>query len=127
MIWVLFSTIFLCHSGKVCGNGEEVKFLCEWLHLWHTRGSLTTRHGSADNKLTAQDADYDCCLSECNSDTVDDLKNVLLVTGPVGVCSSFFHPFFFLVTRYWMVNPVHARNVLILSISSIVLIETYST
>ncbi|XP_022880794.1 uncharacterized protein LOC111398071 [Olea europaea var. sylvestris] len=72
------------NSLQVCGNGEEVKFLCEWLHLWHTRGSLTTRHGSADNKLTAQDADYDCCLSECNSDTVDDLKNVLLVTGPVG-------------------------------------------
>ncbi|KAL2467727.1 P-loop containing nucleoside triphosphate hydrolase superfamily protein [Forsythia ovata] len=75
------------NSLQVCGNSEEVKFLSEWLHLWHTRGSLTTRRGTADDKSTMQNANHDCYQSDCNSDSVDDeenLKNVLLVTGPVG-------------------------------------------
>ncbi|CAK9154618.1 unnamed protein product [Ilex paraguariensis] len=72
---------------EVCGNGESVKFLSEWLHLWHERGFRTSKNSTGGKKRFEQDVDYSSYHSDCDSDNIDDetsLKNVLLVTGPVG-------------------------------------------
>lgn len=73
---------------QVCGNGESVNFLSEWLRLWHERGSRSSKDLSVGKNLAVRDGDYDCYQSDCDSENRDEdssLKNVLLVTGPVGV------------------------------------------
>ncbi|KAL3840005.1 hypothetical protein ACJIZ3_024596 [Penstemon smallii] len=75
------------NAKQICGNCESVNFLSEWLHLWHKRGSLTSRSRSTEDKSVARDIDHDYQQSDSDTDTMDDeesLKNVLLVTGPVG-------------------------------------------
>ncbi|KAL8485596.1 hypothetical protein ACS0TY_027763 [Phlomoides rotata] len=72
------------NAKKICGNGESVKLLSEWLHLWHKRGSLTIRDCIDDDNSIAQDVDHDYELSDSDDNGEESLKNVLLVTGPVG-------------------------------------------
>ncbi|KAH6782670.1 hypothetical protein C2S51_007963 [Perilla frutescens var. frutescens] len=73
------------NAKQICGNGESVNFLSEWLHLWHQRGSLIIRGCTDEDNSAAQDVDCDYHQSESdNDDGEESLKNVLLVTGPVG-------------------------------------------
>lgn len=70
----------------MCGNSESVRFLSEWLKSWNERFTQ-----SGTNKITLEH-----CIAEESQDTayeiesdMDDevtFKNVLLITGPVGVC-----------------------------------------
>lgn len=72
-----------------------MKFLSEWLQLWQKKGSPTSRGCIDEDTCLTHDDGYYCLQSDCDSDTPDgddSLKNVLLVTGPVGVCSR-FHQF----------------------------------
>lgn len=74
---------------QVCGNVESVKFLSEWLRLWHDRDSQSIKDSSISNKGNNLDEDDDYCGCTSDSDDNDEnrLKNVLLVTGPIGVSS----------------------------------------
>ncbi|XP_057490564.1 uncharacterized protein LOC130776382 [Actinidia eriantha] len=72
---------------EVCGNEESVSFLSEWLHLWHQRDFRSSNDLTVDENFIVQDDYYNCSQSDCDSDNRDEensLKNVLLVTGPVG-------------------------------------------
>lgn len=61
-------------------------FLNDWLRSWHDRVFGSDK----ENNGTSEDDDWD--VFEDESETVskdverDGLKNVLLLTGPVGVC-----------------------------------------
>ncbi|KAK2979085.1 LOW QUALITY PROTEIN: hypothetical protein RJ640_026035, partial [Escallonia rubra] len=73
---------------EICGNRKSVKFLSEWLHLWHEKGVRTSQFSDNGNKGIMLDADYNFERSDSDSEDVNGetvLKNVLLVTGPVGV------------------------------------------
>ncbi|KAJ9673640.1 hypothetical protein PVL29_023286 [Vitis rotundifolia] len=71
---------------EVCGNGESVKLLSEWLHLWHEKDSQSSKKATGGDKCIMQDSDNSFCGSNSDSDLDEGtgLKNVLLVTGPVG-------------------------------------------
>ncbi|XP_024979178.1 uncharacterized protein LOC112516395 isoform X2 [Cynara cardunculus var. scolymus] len=72
---------------EICGNYESVKFLNEWLRLWHEKGSRTNKCSTDTDKWIMQDVDLNYCPSDSASQYTDEestLKNVLLVTGPVG-------------------------------------------
>lgn len=72
---------------EICGNYESVKFLNEWLHLWHEKGSRTNKCSTDNDKWIMQDVDLNYSPSDSGSEYIDEettLKNVLLVTGPVG-------------------------------------------
>ncbi|KAK9270529.1 hypothetical protein L1049_026110 [Liquidambar formosana] len=73
------------NAMEVCGNSESVKFLSEWLHLWHEIRS--SKNSTKGDKCVMQDEDHSCYESDSDSENIDEgdkLKNVLLVTGPVG-------------------------------------------
>ncbi|XP_031281321.1 uncharacterized protein LOC116139808 isoform X1 [Pistacia vera] len=70
------------NATEVCGNNESVKFLSDWLHLWREREFRTIKDSSGSDKCSLQD-DYEIDSDSENIDE-DGLKNVLLVTGPVG-------------------------------------------
>ncbi|KAI5394394.1 uncharacterized protein LOC127092501 isoform X2 [Lathyrus oleraceus] len=73
-------------ASEVCGNSESLKFLSDWLHLWHERryqnkkGSSNKDHSDIPNV----DSDYNCPDGGYASKDEGSLKNVLLITGPVG-------------------------------------------
>ena len=75
----------------MCGNGESIKLLSEWLHLWHEKDSQSSKKATCGDKCTMQDSDNGFYESDSDSDSNEgsDLKNVMLVTGPVGVCACF--------------------------------------
>ncbi|XP_017243940.1 uncharacterized protein LOC108215858 [Daucus carota subsp. sativus] len=71
-------------ANEICGNGEPVHFLNNWLRLWHEKGSGTSK--TLVDIYRAQDADYSY-TSESDFEDIEEenrLKNVLLITGPVG-------------------------------------------
>ncbi|KAL0438091.1 UNVERIFIED_CONTAM: ATPase family AAA domain-containing protein 5 [Sesamum latifolium] len=75
------------NARQICGNGEAVEFLSEWLHLWHRRGSLISRSCMDEDISVVQDIDHDYEQNDADYDTINDeetLKNVLLITGPAG-------------------------------------------
>ncbi|XP_073315237.1 uncharacterized protein [Primulina huaijiensis] len=75
------------NAKQICGNGQSVKFLSEWLQLWQKKGSPASRGCIDEDKCLTQDDGHYCLRSDCDSDTTDgddSLKNVLLVTGPFG-------------------------------------------
>lgn len=72
---------------EVCGNIEAVKFINEWLCLWRVRDFHVRKRSSGVDKCLAREDDYDPYDSESDVESLDEasgLKNVLLVTGPVG-------------------------------------------
>ncbi|KAL8189226.1 hypothetical protein R6Q57_028792 [Mikania cordata] len=72
---------------EICGNSESVKFLNEWLQLWREKGSRTNKCSTDTNSWIMQDVDLNYCPSDTDSEYSNEdnsLKNVLLVTGPVG-------------------------------------------
>lgn len=77
---------------EICGNCESVKLLNEWLHLWHEKGSRTNKCSTDIDNWIMQGVDLNYCPTDSDSEDADEnncLKNVLLVTGPVGVCIFF--------------------------------------
>ncbi|XP_078440940.1 P-loop containing nucleoside triphosphate hydrolases superfamily protein isoform X2 [Wolffia australiana] len=79
-------------AAEVCGNIDSVKFLVEWLTSWKERNSQTAK-GSISYKCTdadikENDNDFEEISSDSYSDSQSDdeypLRNVLVVTGPVG-------------------------------------------
>nr|GLL44461.1 uncharacterized protein LOC109177240 [Ipomoea trifida] len=74
-------------AAQVCGNDVSVKILSEWLHSWHERGSQRSKSFRSNDTFIEQEVGDDDYLSDYDSDNGDienHLKNVLLVTGPVG-------------------------------------------
>ncbi|GAB4861357.1 hypothetical protein Ancab_036519 [Ancistrocladus abbreviatus] len=72
---------------EVCGNGESVNIINEWLHHWRERDLRTSKNFSNANDCSLQDGEYDSYGSDSDMksrEEADGLKNVLLVTGPVG-------------------------------------------
>ncbi|KAM0017269.1 putative checkpoint protein Rad17/Rad24 [Helianthus debilis subsp. tardiflorus] len=72
---------------EICGNSESVKFLNEWLQQWREKGSRINKCSTDDNDWVMKDVDLNYCPSDCDSEYSNEensLKNVLLVTGPVG-------------------------------------------
>lgn len=61
--------------------------MSEWLHLWHEKDSQSCKKAAGGDKCTMQDSDYGFYGSDSDSDLDEGtgLKNVMLVTGPVGV------------------------------------------
>ncbi|XP_073124671.1 uncharacterized protein [Henckelia pumila] len=75
------------NAKQICGNGESVNFLSEWLQLWQKKGSPASRGCIDEDTCLTEDVGCYGLQSDCDSDTTDgddSLKNVLLVTGPVG-------------------------------------------
>ncbi|XP_022748659.1 uncharacterized protein LOC111298179 isoform X2 [Durio zibethinus] len=75
------------NAREVCGNAESVKFMSEWLHLWRERSFQAIKVFNNNGKSNMQEDDDDFCESDFdseNTDGGDSLKNVLLVTGPIG-------------------------------------------
>ncbi|CAK8570335.1 unnamed protein product [Lathyrus sativus] len=73
-------------ASEVCGNRESLKFLRDWLHLWHER-RYKNRKGSSNKDhldILNVDSDYNCPDRDYASKDEGSLKNVLLITGPVG-------------------------------------------
>lgn len=61
-----------------------MKFINDWLQLWHAADFRVRKKArNADNFVINDEYDSD----EENADEPPSLKNVLLVSGPVGVCS----------------------------------------
>lgn len=81
-------------SLQVCGNDASVNFLRDWLHSWHERRYQSRKDASNRDKSNMQDDgddddEYLCSHSDCDSEDMneeDSLQNVLLITGPIGVC-----------------------------------------
>ncbi|XP_022768200.1 uncharacterized protein LOC111312307 isoform X2 [Durio zibethinus] len=72
---------------EVCGNTESVKFMSEWLHIWRERSFQAIKAIDNFDKGNMQEDDDDYCESDFDSENIDEensLKNVLLVTGPIG-------------------------------------------
>ncbi|GAU30891.1 hypothetical protein TSUD_15770 [Trifolium subterraneum] len=76
-------------ASEVCGNDESMNFLRDWLNLWRERRYQNRKDSSNKDQIDMpnDDGDYDC--HDCDYDSKDvgkegSLKNVLLITGPVG-------------------------------------------
>ncbi|KAF8023632.1 hypothetical protein BT93_F0974 [Corymbia citriodora subsp. variegata] len=72
---------------EVCGNSEAVKFLSEWLHLWHQADYKNIKYLNGVEESSLQYDYYVLDQSDSESECKERharLKNVLLVTGPVG-------------------------------------------
>ncbi|KAK9743391.1 hypothetical protein RND81_03G236100 [Saponaria officinalis] len=73
-------------ASEVCGNNEAVKFINDWLRLWHA-ADFRVRKKSRNDDNFVKDDEYDSDDHDSyaeNADEPSDLKNVLLVSGPVG-------------------------------------------
>lgn len=76
---ILYKTLL-----QICGNDDSVKLLSEWLQTWNERGKKGYKDTSG---CDVRDPEYDLQWdsdSENNSEETS-IKNVLLITGPVGV------------------------------------------
>lgn len=71
-------------SEEVCGNSKSVMFLNDWLRSWHDRVFGSDK----ENNNTIQDDDWSVFQDDSETLSKDTeaggLKNVLLLTGPVG-------------------------------------------
>ncbi|XP_045830121.1 uncharacterized protein LOC123921561 isoform X2 [Trifolium pratense] len=76
-------------ASEVCGNDESMNFLRGWLNLWRERRYQNRKDSSNKDQIDMpnDDGDYNCPDCDYDSKDVDEegsLKNVLLITGPVG-------------------------------------------
>lgn len=70
-----------------------MRFLSDWLRLWRAKGSHTSKDETVSGQRGMEDDDYYCSYKDSDSEDIDEedtLKNVLLVTGPVGVYIDIF-------------------------------------
>lgn len=67
--------------------------MSDWLRLWRERSFRAIKaSNNIDKQSMQEDSDDDFCGSGSDSKNIDEedsLKNVLLVTGPVGVYKNF--------------------------------------
>lgn len=73
-------------ASEVCGNGKSVRSLSEWLQSWRERVPQTNKSSASSDKLNSQDGGS-WCLDDSDIESMDEgatLKNVFLITGPVG-------------------------------------------
>lgn len=71
-----------------------MKFLNEWLQLWHVRDFQISKDHIASHSDEMHDKDYSCSENDSDSEGENkkaSLKNVILVTGPVGVSTNIFY------------------------------------
>ncbi|KAK1315629.1 hypothetical protein QJS10_CPA05g01839 [Acorus calamus] len=71
----------------VCGNRESIRLLREWLECWHERGCQTSKSFYDDDCFSTQDSEYNSSQNDSDGERMNGkafLKNVFLVTGPVG-------------------------------------------
>ncbi|KAI3951550.1 hypothetical protein MKX01_018666 [Papaver californicum] len=73
-------------ASEVCGNGDSVKFLNEWLQYWREKRPQANKNSALNDKFITLDSDCSSDENYSDAESVDDegLKIVLLVTGPVG-------------------------------------------
>ncbi|KAF6172734.1 hypothetical protein GIB67_000792 [Kingdonia uniflora] len=74
-------------SFEVCGNCDSVKFLNDWLCSWRERYSRTRINSPSGKQGIGHTHDYSWGENDSDTEILDEgtnLKNVLLVTGPVG-------------------------------------------
>ncbi|PKI38434.1 hypothetical protein CRG98_041133, partial [Punica granatum] len=73
-------------STEVCGNDDSVKFLSEWLHLWHQRHNHNSRYVNALDDSGSLEHSNSYHLPDSDSEYTEEegLKNVLLIIGPIG-------------------------------------------
>lgn len=76
-------------ASEVCGNDESLNFLRDWLHHWHERRYQNRKDSSNKDQTDIPDGDGDYNCADCDYASKDvseegSLKNVLLITGPVG-------------------------------------------
>ncbi|CAI9114632.1 OLC1v1015396C1 [Oldenlandia corymbosa var. corymbosa] len=74
-------------AAQICGNSDSVKFLTDWLCMWHEKSSQVGKSSFYDDSAVDQDDDCFSYPSDSDSENFNDetsLNNVLLVTGPVG-------------------------------------------
>lgn len=79
---------------QVCGNDESVKFLNEWLRLWHVKDFQISNDHTPSHSDEMQDKNYSCSKNDSDSEGKNkeaSRTNVLLVTGPVGVSTNMFY------------------------------------
>ncbi|MED6136964.1 hypothetical protein PIB30_060643 [Stylosanthes scabra] len=75
------------NGSQVCGNYESVNFLCEWLKLWRERRNQSKMYSANVDQSDSQDYDYNGSDCDYDSEKVNQykfLRNVLVITGPVG-------------------------------------------
>lgn len=71
-----------------------MKFLNEWLQLFRVRGFRISKDLTASHLDEMQDKDYSCSENDSDSEGKNEeasMKNVLLITGPVGVSPNIFY------------------------------------
>ncbi|PIA47356.1 hypothetical protein AQUCO_01400197v1 [Aquilegia coerulea] len=74
-------------ASEVCGNGESVRCLNEWLASWREKYSHNRKNSTRDIICVIEDSDYSSEESDSDAESIEeraDLKNVLVVNGPVG-------------------------------------------
>ncbi|MED6197474.1 hypothetical protein PIB30_056781 [Stylosanthes scabra] len=74
-------------ASQVCGNYESVNFLHEWLKLWRERRNHRKMYSTNEDQSDSQDYDYNGSDCDYDPEKVNQdkfLRNVLVITGPVG-------------------------------------------
>ncbi|KAK1291973.1 hypothetical protein QJS10_CPB17g00661 [Acorus calamus] len=75
------------NASEICGNRESIRLLREWLDSWHERGCQTSKSFYDDDCFSTQDSEYNSSQNDSDGESMNGkafLKNVFLVTGPVG-------------------------------------------
>ncbi|KAK1268639.1 hypothetical protein QJS04_geneDACA006871 [Acorus gramineus] len=75
------------NASEVCGNKESIRLLREWLDSWDERGCQTSKSFYDDDCFSTQDSEYNTSQNDSDGESMNGkafLKNVFLVTGPVG-------------------------------------------
>uniref|UniRef100_A0A7N0ZV90 AAA+ ATPase domain-containing protein n=1 Tax=Kalanchoe fedtschenkoi TaxID=63787 RepID=A0A7N0ZV90_KALFE len=74
-------------ATEVCGNIESVKYLSDWLHRWNAKDLQCRESANGGTSNASESSDHEYYESDSDSERIsegDKLKNVLLVTGPIG-------------------------------------------
>ncbi|XP_008802093.2 uncharacterized protein LOC103716027 [Phoenix dactylifera] len=75
------------NASEVCGNSESIRSLSEWLKSWHERGRQSSQNCKSGEKCAIEESEDSLYENDSDRDDREDaaiLKNVLLITGPVG-------------------------------------------
>eukprot|EP00268_Persea_americana_P056580 TRINITY_DN6691_c0_g1_i9.p1 TRINITY_DN6691_c0_g1~~TRINITY_DN6691_c0_g1_i9.p1 ORF type:complete len:1428 (+),score=321.23 TRINITY_DN6691_c0_g1_i9:161-4285(+) len=73
-------------ATEVCGNVDSVRSLNDWMQCWRERVPQTSKSSVNGGKCDFQDSDS-WCQNDSDTENMDEggiLKNVFLITGPVG-------------------------------------------
>ncbi|KAL5992899.1 hypothetical protein ACLOJK_013818 [Asimina triloba] len=74
------------NASEVCSNGESVKFLSDWLRSWNETVPQSSKHSTCDDSDIEESDSW--CQNDSDTENTDAgsaSRNVLLITGPVGV------------------------------------------